>query len=69
LCTALRAGVVGLFVAGFAVDLMMYKYTWLTFSLIAMMRAMLVNAGVQVDPPKREMPRALRVFAFARPGG
>jgi hypothetical protein len=69
LCTALRAGVVGLFVAGFALDLMMYKYTWLTFSLIAMMRAMLVNAGVQVDPPKREMPRALRVFAFARPGG
>lgn len=53
-CIALRAGILGLFIAGFSLDLMSYKYTWLAFSLIAMMRSTLLGMGVNVDKPDRE---------------
>jgi hypothetical protein len=58
ICAALRAGVIGLFVAGFSLDLMMYKYTWLTFSLIAIVRSYLVTSGVPLDSRPRENKKA-----------
>jgi len=54
ICEALRAGVLGLFVAGFSLDLMMYKYTWLTFSLVAVVRSYLVTTGVPLRSSQRE---------------
>jgi hypothetical protein len=33
---ALQAGLIGLFVAGISIDLMLTKYTWLAFSIIAL---------------------------------
>ncbi|HET9097926.1 MAG TPA: O-antigen ligase family protein, partial [Candidatus Baltobacteraceae bacterium] len=41
MCIALRAGVLGLLVAGFGLNLMEYKYTWLLFSLIAVTRTVM----------------------------
>jgi O-antigen ligase len=52
--TALRSSVLGLFVAGFSLDLMSYKYTWLLFSLIAVMRTTLHGMGIATDKQKRE---------------
>lgn len=50
-CIALSAGVLGLFVSGLSLDLMIYKYTWLVFALIALMRSMLVTTGVPIAKP------------------
>lgn len=50
----LRAGVLGLFVAGFSLDLMMYKYTWLTFALVALTRSALISSGQWAWPSKRK---------------
>jgi hypothetical protein len=36
-CTGVRAGILGLFVAGFSINLLWEKYTWLAFSLSALM--------------------------------
>ncbi len=36
---AVRASIIGLLVAGFSLDLLMYKYTWLAFSLAALARS------------------------------
>lgn len=79
ICIALRAGVLGLFVAGFSLDLMAYKYTWLAFSLVAILRSTLIGMGVPVDRPKRvrtssesessaalTMPLAQQADAFGR---
>jgi O-Antigen ligase len=54
LCIGLRAGILGLFIAGFSLDLMTYKYTWLALSLVAVMRAGLRDIGVPVRPPHRD---------------
>jgi O-Antigen ligase len=56
-CIALSAGVLGLFVDGFSLSLMLSKYTWLAFSLVALMRSALVVSGIEVDPPKRTKKR------------
>lgn len=68
-CAALSAGLLGIFVAGFSLDLMTYKSTWLAFTLIALTRTALVTSGVQVEPPKRETepaPRATAPLALDR---
>ncbi|MGZ5143394.1 MAG: O-antigen ligase family protein [Burkholderiales bacterium] len=57
-CTALRAGILGLFVTGFSLDLMTYKYTWLAFSLVALMRSALLTSGTAVDARDREVREA-----------
>lgn len=44
LCIALRAGVLGLLVAGFGLNLMEYKFTWLLFALIAVSRSVLSDS-------------------------
>jgi hypothetical protein len=43
ICVALRASALGLFVVGVGLDLMDYKYTWLLFSLIAVVRTVLTQ--------------------------
>jgi hypothetical protein len=55
ICIALSAGVFGLFTAGFSLDLMIYKYTWLVFALIALMRSMLVTANIPISRPLPEV--------------
>jgi hypothetical protein len=55
ICTALRAGVVSIFVAGFFLSLMTSKYTWLAFSLVALMRSALITSGIPIDAPKRRV--------------
>ncbi len=62
-CAALSAGLLGIFVAGFSLDLMTYKSTWLAFSLIALTRTALIASGIQVEPPKRETERSPRAAA------
>jgi hypothetical protein len=57
ICTALRSGIVGIFVAGFSLSLMTSKYTWLAFSLVALMRSALITSGVPIDAPGRRDPR------------
>ena len=52
ICTALRAGVVSIFVAGLFLSLMTSKYTWLAFSLVALMRSALITSGIPIDAPK-----------------
>jgi hypothetical protein len=42
-CTALQAAVIGLFVTGISLQIMESKYTWLTFSLVAVMRSALLT--------------------------
>lgn len=42
---ALQAGIVGLFVAGLSLDLLLAKYTWIAFSLIALIRASTLSQG------------------------
>lgn len=49
-CIALRAGVLGLFVAGFSLNLMEYKFTWLLFSLIAVTRTVLAGGEPSRKP-------------------
>lgn len=46
LCIALQAGVLGLFVSGLSLGLMLAKYTWLTFSLVALVRAALLRSQI-----------------------
>lgn len=46
ICNALRAGVLGLFVTGFGLDLMDYKFTWLLFALVAIARTVLLRESV-----------------------
>jgi hypothetical protein len=46
LCLALQAGVLALFVSGLSLGLMLAKYTWLTFSLIALVRAALLRSQI-----------------------
>ena len=59
LAMALRASVLGLFVAGFSLDLLMYKYTWLTFALVAMVRSAFLRRqygatdGLEPSSPQR----------------
>jgi O-Antigen ligase len=53
-CIALSAGIFGLFIAGLSLDLFDYKYTWLAFMLIALMRSMLVTAGIPISKPVPE---------------
>jgi hypothetical protein len=50
LAVALQAGLVGLFVAGLSINIMLAKYTWLTFSLIALVRA----ASTEYRTPRTE---------------
>lgn len=57
ICVALSAGIVGLFVAGLSLDLMIYKYTWLAFALVALMRSMLVTTGIPISKPSN-MPQS-----------
>jgi hypothetical protein len=40
-CLALRTAIVGLFVAGFSLDLLMIKYLWLAFALVVLTRTAL----------------------------
>jgi hypothetical protein len=51
ICSALRAGILGIFVAGFFLSLMTSKYTWLAFSLVALMRSALITSGIPIDAP------------------
>lgn len=53
LCTALRAGLLALFIAGFSLSIMTAKYTWLAFSLVAVVRSALLAGGRNIDPPRR----------------
>jgi hypothetical protein len=46
LCLALQAGVLALFVSGLSLGLMLAKYTWLTFSLVALVRAALLRSQI-----------------------
>lgn len=50
LSLALRAGVLGLFVAGASLSIMTSKYTWAAFALIALMRSALSASGVPLAP-------------------
>lgn len=54
MCMALRAGIVGYFVAGISLDMMHLKFTWLAFELVILLRAALITAGVSVDPPPKK---------------
>ena len=45
LCLALRASIVGLFISALMLEVMLTKYTWLTFAVIALTRSMLVTSG------------------------
>lgn len=51
MCIALRAGVLGVLVAGFGLNLMEYKFTWLLFGLIAVSRTVLRDAEPSRKPP------------------
>lgn len=64
ICIALSAGAFGLFTAGFSLDLMIYKYTWLVFALIALMRSMLVTAGIPLSKPSPELSSDRRDAAY-----
>ena len=44
ICMALRAGIIGLFVAGISLDMMHVKFVWLAFSLVVMLRATVLTA-------------------------
>jgi O-antigen ligase len=46
-CLALRASVLGLFISGLSLDLFTAKYTWMTFSLVAMMRTVFLKRSSQ----------------------
>lgn len=50
ICVALRAGLLGVLIAGFGLNLMEYKYTWLLFALIAVMRTVLSAAKPSGKP-------------------
>jgi O-Antigen ligase len=67
MCIALSAGVLGLFVSGFSLDLMIYKYTWLAFALIALMRSMLLTTGVPISKPGAQ--RSSAVVELQHVGG
>jgi O-antigen ligase len=47
---ALQAGVLGLFVSGLSLSLMLYKYTWLTFGLVALVRSAALNLETANEP-------------------
>ena len=67
-CTALCAGVIGLFVSGISLDIMLSKYTWLAFSLIAFMRNALVRSGREIDPsPQRVQTSGRQAAGLAIP--
>jgi O-antigen ligase len=55
ICLGLRAAVLGLFVAGLSLDLMMEKYTWLLFALVVMVGSTL-RADEQAQEPERAIP-------------
>jgi len=46
---ALEAGVIGLFVAGLSLSLLLTKYTWLVFAVIALTRSAYLNAEEPAD--------------------
>jgi hypothetical protein len=54
ICLGLRAGILGLFVSAFSLDLWMIKYTWVAFALAIMMRTALQAQGVPVERPARD---------------
>jgi hypothetical protein len=49
ICLALRAGILGLLVSAFSLDLWMIKYAWLAFALAVMMRTALHVQGIAVE--------------------
>lgn len=62
---ALQAAVIGLFVAGFSLDLLMIKYLWLTFALVVLMRSSLQTEAVaeSTGSPGLNSPAPLRFEA------
>jgi hypothetical protein len=49
-CIALQAGILGLFVAGLSLDLMLTKYTWIAFAIVALMRTALGARDAELRP-------------------
>lgn len=49
---ALEAGVVGLFVAGLSLSLLLTKYTWLLFAVIALTRSAYLNRAAEPAAPR-----------------
>ena len=49
LSLALQAAVLGLFVSGLSLNLMLAKYTWLAFSIIALVRAASMKSQISAD--------------------
>lgn len=58
LSLALQAGIIGLFVAGLSLSLMLAKYTWLSFALIALVRSSALCQGSPAARLRDENSRA-----------